>query len=406
MTILFLDAYFEPERTSFTHLERDLLKSLISAGHSVKVICPVPTRGIDKKTADEYKKRKTETVYGGHVHVTRFASVQEGKNPIIRAIRYFWCNYRTYRIGKKATNVDVVFSNSTPPTQGFIAAKVAKKLHAAFIYNLQDIFPDSLVNAGMTNKGSLLYKIGRKIEDYTYKCADRIIVIGESFKNNIISKGVPEAKIKVIPNWIDTETIKPISRPDNTLFDECGIDRDKFIVLYAGNFGATQGTNTIINAADILKDEADIQFVLFGNGSEFEATKRAVSDRRLTNVIINPLLPPERIPEVYSMGDVALITCKKGAGGAAIPSKTWSIMACNTPIIACFDTDSELADVLTKSGSGVCVTPGDGGALADTILKAKNGELIICGGREYVTENADRKICLDKYAQLFKSFKV
>ena len=126
-----------------------------------------------------------------------------------------------------------------------------------------------------------------------------------------------------------------------------------------------------INAADILKDEADIQFVLFGNGSEFEATKRAVSDRRLTNVIINPLLPPERIPEVYSMGDVALITCKKGAGGAAIPSKTWSIMACNTPIIACFDTDSELADILNKSGAGICIEPENAEVLSEFIRKTK-----------------------------------
>ncbi|MBO4432160.1 MAG: glycosyltransferase WbuB, partial [Clostridia bacterium] len=128
MNILFLDAYFEPEQISFTHLEKDLLSGLVNAGHSVEVICPTPTRGIDRKTANIYKKRMSETIYDGYVHITRFNSPHEGKNPIIRAFRYFWCNIRTYQVGKKAHNIDLVFANSTPPTQGWVSGKVAKKL--------------------------------------------------------------------------------------------------------------------------------------------------------------------------------------------------------------------------------------------------------------------------------------
>ena len=400
MNFLFLDAYFEPEQTSFTHLESDLLDCLLKSGNKIKIVCPVPTRGITAETKREYKTCKRELRSDG-VSVIRFSAPGEGKNAILRAFRYFWCNFRTLGIGKKCKDADIVFSNSTPPTQGFIAARVSKKLGVPFVYNLQDIFPDSLVNAGMAKKGSLLYKFGRIIEDYTYKNADKIIVIGENFKENIMGKGVPESKIEVIHNWIDTEKVRPVSREDNTLFDEFGIDRGKFTVVYAGNFGATQGTEVLVKAAELLRNRSDIHFILFGGGSEFESTKEIIDSKKLNNVTIRPLLPPELVPEVYSMGDVALITCKTGVGKAAIPSKTWSIMACGTPIIASFDADSELAGVLKKSGAGICVEPENAMALAEAITDVKNGKYVFSDGRDYAIKNADKKTCLKRYSEVF-----
>ena len=397
MKILFLDAYFMPEQISFTHLENDLISEFVHNGHSIEVICPTPTRGISGEIIEKYKKIKSEVIYDGNVKITRFSAPQEGKNPIIRAVRYFWCNLRTYQTGKKKHNFDLVFANSTPPTQGFIAGKVAKKLKVPFIYSLQDIFPDSLVNANMTSKGSLLYKIGRKVENSTYKRADKIVVISEGFKQNIMAKGVPEEKITVIPNWIDTEKIKPVNREDNKLFEEYNIDRNKFIVTYAGNFGASQGADIILKSAELLRDYTDILFVIFGGGSEFESAKNNARQNNLPNVIINHLLPEERISEVYSLGDVSLITCKRGAGKAALPSKTWSIMACDTPIIAAFDTDSDLADVLKKSGAGVCIEPENAESLAEAILKAKSRSLSFKSGREYVLKRADKRVCVEKH---------
>ncbi|MBO4694002.1 MAG: glycosyltransferase family 4 protein [Clostridia bacterium] len=402
MKFLFLDAYFEPEQTSFTHLETDLIDYLTDVGNKIEIICPTPTRGVTQETRRKYKRKKRE-ILSDSVSIIRFAAPAEGKNPLIRAFRYFWCNLKTLRIGKKYKYADVVFSNSTPPTQGFIAAKVAKKLKIPFVYNLQDIFPDSLVNAGMTNKGSFLYKIGRKIEDYTYKNADKIIVISESFKKNIMEKGVPEGKIEVIPNWIDTKKIKPINREDNPLFEELGIDRKKFIVLYAGNFGASQGTDVIINAAKYLQGEPDIHFVLFGGGSEFERTVKQISEDNLTNITINPLLPPERISEVYSMGDVAIITCRAGVGNAGMPSKTWSIMACNTPIIASFDTNSELNKILSYYQAGVCVPPENAKALVSEIKLQKDNIYAYHNIRESIKKLCDKKTCIEKYECVFSS---
>lgn len=403
MKILFLNAYFKPEQIAFTHLEDDLISGLVEAGHQIEVVCPTPTRGISKETAREYRGKKTENLYGGKVHVTRFLAPQEGNNTIIRALRYFWCNLRTYQIGKKANGVDVVFANSTPPTQGLIAGKVAKKLKVPFVFSLQDFFPDSLVNAGMTRKGSLVWKIGRWIENYTYSHANKIIVISERFKRIILAKGVPEEKTVVVSNWVDMDAVMPIEQKSNTLFDELGINRSKFVVVYAGNIGETQGADVIIDAAKELKTEPNIQFVIFGGGARYQAIKDRVEKEKIGNVFITDLQPQERVSEVYSMGDVALITCKPGTGNAGLPSKTWSIMACNTTIIASFDADSDLAEALEKSGAGICVEPGSTKALSNAIKLVYEMWRIDCkldiDTRSYAIQNASKKMCVKKYIE-------
>lgn len=412
MNLLFLDAYFEPETIAYTHLEKDLLEGLVRENSRIQIICPMPTRGINEQIRREYKRRKHEMLYSGRVKVRRFWAPQEGKNPIIRAFRYFWCNLRTYQIALKATNIDMVFSNSTPPTQGMLSAMTAKKLSrkykkkVPFIYNLQDIFPDSLVNTGMTSEGSLLWKIGRKIENYTYKNADKIIVISEGFKRNIMKKGVKADKIEVISNWIDLDSVHPVSRNENKLIKEFSINPDKFLVVYAGNFGAAQGADIVLKAAEKLKDISDIQFVIFGGGAYFEEAKREA--RELDNVFLHELMPPDRISEVYSLGNVALITCKPRTGNAGMPSKTWSIMACNTPIIASFDTDSDLADVIKDSGAGICVEPGDVDELVEAIKGAymewENGENIFLNLRDYVRKNASKETCVKKYINILQKY--
>ncbi len=302
MKVLFLDAYYEPEKIAFSHLEKDLIEKLVELGSEIEIVCPIPTRGLSRELKKKYKKIHYESCYDGKVNITRFWAPQEKRNPIIRAIRYFWCNIRSYQVGKNIKNIDVVFSNSTPPTQGYIAGLVAKKLRVPFVFSLQDIFPDSLITTGLIKRKSLLWKIGRKIEDKTYKKCQKIIVISESMKNNLLRKKVNDNKIIVVSNWIDLEKIYPINKKDNGLYDEYGIPKDKFLIVYAGNFGAAQGADIIIDVAEELVEDTDIQFVIFGGGPDYK--KIEDKSKKLKNVIINPLLPQSRVSEVYSLGDI------------------------------------------------------------------------------------------------------
>lgn len=402
MKILFVNAYFHPENIAFSHLEQDIIEGLQDAGHEISVVCPIPSRGISDDTANAYRKKKREEYNG--VHIRRYWAPREGKNPIIRALRYFWCNFMGSHIGKKYRDIDAIFAVSTPPTQGLSVGKIARKLKVPFIYSLQDVFPDSLLTTGLTSKDSLIYKIGSRIEQKTYPLCSKIIVISNSIRQNLLDKGVDENKLVTISNWIDTDKVRPVPKDENKLFDEYNIDRNKYNVVYAGNFGASQGADIILKAAEMLKDNDVIRFVIFGGGTEFEAACDYVKDHQLSNVMIHPLLPIERSAEVYSLGDVALITCKKGVGKAAMPSKTWTIMACGTPIIASFDTDSELAEILEESNAGVCVEPENPEALANAIEESKLVDERITNKAatiNFVVFHASKQICVNKYVYSF-----
>lgn len=400
MKILFLDAYFNPELIAFTHLENDLIKEIVDAGHEIDILCPIPVRGVKKEVRELYKKKRYEEIYDGRVRIHRFWAPNEANNKLIRAIRYFWCNIREYQLGSKFKDIDLIFSNSTPPTQGLIAGFIGKKNKIPFLYSLQDIFPDSLITTGITKKNTLLWKIGVKIEKKTYALSKHIVVISNSCYKNLISKGIEKDKISLIPNWVDTDSIKEVKKGENDLFQEYKIDSSKYLVVYAGNFGAAQGAEVILETAKILQDYKDIQFVVFGGGSNFDNAVQYVKENNLCNLIINPLLPQERVSEVYSLGDVVLVTCKAGVGKSGMPSKVWNIMACNKPIIASFDLESELADILAESSCGICVSPENAEKLAIAILEQKNkGSDVSVDGRSYIEANVSRKICTSKYIE-------
>lgn len=401
MHIVIFNAYYPPEVASSMYLEEDIAEGFALSGNRVTMYVPTPSRGVSAEVRKAYQNIKEEYFYNNHLHILRYGLMREGRNPIIRALRYIFQNIIQFYKGMISQSVDVIFSGSTPPTQGLMcsflkqALRKTRNKNTAFVYNLQDVFPDSLVTTGLSKKGSLIWKIGRKMEDYTYRNADRIIAISDSMKQNIVDKGVPEEKVVVVSNWIDLDQTVPVPKAKNGLFAELGISAERFTVVYAGNLGAAQGADVILETAKLLPE---VQFVIFGGGSEYADMKRKAD--AMPNVIMNGLLPQERVSDVYSLGDVCLITCKKNVGNSGMPSKTWSIMACNTPIIASFDTDSDLARTIEAASAGACVQPENPRALADAILKWKESEPRHTDTRAYVYKHASKTACVTKYVEL------
>jgi len=275
------------------------------------------------------------------------------------------------------------------------------------IYNLQDIFPDSLINAGLTHRGSLAWRIGRTIENKTYKYADKIIVISEGFKKNIMEKGVPEEKIELIPNWVDEAAITPIKREDNPLFDRLKLDRACFYVVYSGNIGKSQNIEMLLKVAELLIDEKDIRFVVIGNGVCRDELFEKSQKRNLDNIRLIDFLPYNDISYVFGLGDVGLVMSKAGIGGSSVPSKAWSIMCAERPILASFDHGSELESVIKKAECGVCVSPDDATALASEILLMRDDpercKSYGSNGRKYVLENLTKERGCSKLVQLIES---
>lgn len=404
MRITYLVQYYPPEQASGLQLVEDLLEGFANQGWTINLFTPSPTRGVTDEQRKKYKRKRIEKKYGGRLTIHRMHLYRERTGFISRAVRYIIFSVECF--WKAATvPADVVFTGSGPPTQGVIAGLVKKvSKNKKIVYNLQDIFPDSLITSGISSKESVLVRIGRLMETFTYRNADVIITITDDMKDNLVRKGVDPEKVLVVRNWIDVKKIIPVEIGDNKLFDELGISRNKFNVIYAGNLGKAQGIDVIIEAAELLKDQNDIQFIIFGNGSEEDNVKKKAGNK--SNISVFPLQPMERISEVYSMGNVAIIPCKPGTGSTGMPSKTWTIMAAGTAIIASFDLDSEMEKVINQAECGCCVESGNAELLADTISNMKNNTDLVnrmgCNARKFAEEHVAKHKAVQSYIEAIR----
>ena len=401
MKIILPIAYYHPEQCAGLYIVDDVMKQAAKNGINSMMFVPTPTRNVPKEAIWE----KDETSEDGMIHIHRFSMYGEGKNPFMRALRYCFCEvaYLHAMLWKK---YDVAFIDSTPPIQGLKLPFVRLFRNKPVVLNLQDIFPDSLAGTGLAKRGGLLWKIGRLVENITYRNADKIIVISDDFKKNIMAKGVPEDKIVVVYNWVDENAVVPVVKDDNPLYDELGINREKFTVVYAGNFGHAQNIDVTIAAAERLKHVEDIQFLMFGTGGLVEDYKKIAQEKGLENMFFFPLQPVEKVSQVYSLGNLGVVACKKGLGKGAFPSKTWSIMSAGTPVIANYDEDTDLERLVKDNGLGVFSAADDSEQMAERIMEMYNNRDLCAeyglNARKYILDNVSKDKSTQKYVDVIK----
>lgn len=400
-----LNAYYKPEKVASMYLLTNLVEDLAIYQNEIEIYTPIPSRGISDDLRFYYTKyKKEESLFEDKVKIHRISLMKEGKNVFVRAIRYLLLNY-LFIVKALKTDADILFLYSTPPTQGLVGGIVKKIKKIPFVYNLQDIFPDSLENTGIASKNSFIYKIGKKIEDYTYKKADRIITISENFKTNIMNKGVPDEKIDVVYNWVDEKAVVPVKRSDNYLIKKYNLDPNLFYVVYAGNLGKSQNIDIIFQCAKQLYREK-IMFIIFGSGTEENYYREKNNKMGLSNLKLFPIEPYEKVSHVYSLGDVCLVTCKKGVGKSGLPSKTWSILSAGSIPIASFDKGSELEKIINENNLGGFADAEDSEALSDEIVRFyKNQEknkAIRENSRKFVLDNLSRNTSTRKIENILK----
>lgn len=401
MKAIFPCSYYLPETAASLYITDNIVHACADKGIEVDLYTPSPTRNVPDGSVWEREERQMD----GKLRIHRFHLYGEGKNPMLRALRYFlgefillhYCMWKKY---------DVAFVDSTPPIQGLKMPLIKWLKRKPTIYNVQDIFPDSLVGTGLTHEGSLIWKIGRMVEKITYRYADKIIVISEDFKKNIMAKGVPEDKIVVIYNWVDQNKVVDVPREENKLFDVYGLDRSKFYITYNGNIGLTQNMDMLLDVAKELQEEyEDIHFVLVGNGAYLDEVKRKVADQQLENVHLLPFQPYEDISHVFSLGDASLVISKPGVGANSVPSKTWSIMSASRPVLANFD-ENELKTIIENNHCGIFTKAGDKDAFKESILTLYNRRELCKeyghNGRKFVLDNLTREVGTQKYVDVIK----
>lgn len=396
MKIIMMRPSYKPELSGGTHLAIDLVKDFLIKGHTVNVITPISPKYINlvDESLDECK-------------VYRIYSKHNKKNVFSRILRYIDTSFKMYKTALHI-DADVIITHSMPPLLGPMGTRLSKKKKIPVVYWEQDVVSQSIITTGIFNKNKLLKKIAFKfaesLEKKSEKNSDYIITISEKFKKMHIERGVSPEKISVIYNWIDTNQIYPVSRDNNSLFDELNIPKNKFIVTYCGNLGVPQNVEIMIDAAELLKDNNNIFFVIIGGGSREEYIKKYLTEKKLDNIKLFPLQPLEKAHLVYSIGDVGLVIGKSGTSKNGFPSKTWSIMSAGQAMIACFDLDSELSNFVKNSNCGIVVEPDSSDKLASAIehlfINKKETRQMGLNARKYVKENFSREQSTQKFLKL------
>ena len=229
-----------------------------------------------------------------------------------------------------------------------IPARMIARLRKAKQVNwLQDLFPEVAMALGILDKDGLFGKLMIKLRNSSLVNSDLNVVIGEHVKEKLIAEGVPENRIHVIHNWANGSIIQPLTGTTNPLLEQWEL-AGKFIIEHSGNLGRVHDYETVINAADKLKDEKDIVFLFIGGGIKLEQLAQEVFVRGLDNFIFKDYQPRESLRYSLGLANVHLVVLDKSMEGMIVPSKFYGACAAGKPVIFIGDSKGEIPGILNS----------------------------------------------------------
>jgi len=399
MKVLVVSLYYEPDLCqSNGPIIRALCDDLASAGHQVTVLTSFPHYNCDA-VWPAYRGRLCSRDQVGEVRVFRsYIFVPRRRTGWGRILNYLSFNLSSTLAGLFAGPQDVIFVMSPPLTIGLTAYVLGLLKRIPFCYNLQDIWPEAAVRLGML-QGERVIRFFSRVEKFIYRRSRKIFAISDEFKENLRGKGVPEEKIEVIPNFADTRFIRPLEKANS--FSHAHRLTEKFVVLYAGNLGLSQGLEVMLEAAARLRERREIVFLIVGSGSRRDHLMAEAQRQGLENVEFLPLQPEADVPLLYASCDVALVPLRRGNTEISVPCKVYSIMASGRPYIASVDEASHVWKLTARANCGVCIAPEDGAALAEAVLHLQAGperaREMGLNGRDYVERHFSRQTVTNRY---------
>ena len=381
-----------------------IVHELANRGHELHVVTSLPW----------YRKHQVEQGWSGalwRVEKTNWGSITRvqpfaGKtksNLLRRAVGFVLFSYlvglRALFAGKVWRRVDGVLAMSPPLTLGLIGWHTKLFRGGKLVFNIQDIFPDAAIETGaITNKKIISF--ASWLERTSYKCSDSVVLLSDDLANNVQSKLEQKfhKRVKVIPNFVDTQAITPMSRMTKYR-TELGID-DALVVMYAGNVGFSQSLEMLVSAA---RELPQLIFVINGEGAARESLKK--SAHGLSNVRFGDYQDVSRLSEVLATGDIHVVPLKRGLGSVSVPSKTYSILASGRPVLAAVDLDTEVPRILVAADAGVCVEPDNSAAFISALramtLDPKTLSEMGERGRKWVENHASPASVAQRYEALY-----
>jgi glycosyltransferase involved in cell wall biosynthesis len=408
LRILLLTVYFPPDTGSAAHLFYELGRALVKRGHEVTVLTSMPGyHALGPLEKYKGKKRIREDMDG--MEVVRVATPQLPRHLLVgRALWQFGGALAFFLSGLALPSHDVAIVYSPPLPLGLTAWGLKKLRGIPFILNVQDLFPQSIIDLGLL-RNRWLIRLFEGMERFVYARADATTVHSEGNRQHVARKlGIEKAeKVRVIPNWVDTRFIQP--GPRINWFREEHSLGNAFIASFAGVLGYSQDLDIVLEAACILKDEnpqSDILFLIVGDGVERPRLEAKAQQMGLDNVRFLPMQPREKYPAVLHASDIGLVTLHAEVRTPVVPSKILSIMAAGRPVVAAMNLDGDGPRLIAEARCGLCVPPEDPRALAQAVLKLYHDpslrEELGRNGRRYAEEHLSLEACSGRYEELLQ----
>lgn len=362
MRILLITQWFDPEPTFKGLL---FARELQRQGHEVEVLTGFPNYPGGKMYPGYRIKPFERTVIEG-VPVLRVALYpSHDQSGARRALNYLSFAATSALGALTMKRPDVVYVYHPPATAALPAVILRLLKGVPFVYDIQDLWPDTLAATGMLERAALLRPVERGMQQI-YRHATQITVLSDGFRKRLIERGVPEAKIRTIPNWTDEAQIDLTPAPE-TLATELGLE-GTFKVVFAGTMGKAQALDTVLDAARLLQEQLpEARFVLVGGGIEVDRLKAQAEELNLPNIHFLPRRPPSQIGELLQLADALLVHLKDDPlFSITVPSKTQAYLMAGKPIL--MGVRGDAARMVEEAQAGLAFEPQSPSSLAAAVI--------------------------------------
>ncbi|HYC58009.1 MAG TPA: glycosyltransferase family 4 protein [Thermoanaerobaculia bacterium] len=400
MKIAVFSHYFTPEIGAPSARIHDLSREWLRAGHSVHIVTCFPNHPTGQIYPGYAKARYFhETLDGFDVH-RLWSYVTPNRGIIKRTLGHvsFMLSSMLMRKSRLA-RPDVIVGTSPTLFAAIAAERMAARLRVPFIMEVRDLWPALFADLGILRNKTIL-GILERLELWLYRRAAGIVTVTEAFRQNLISRGVPAEKVLTIPNGADIDFWREDLADPQRVRTEYGLG-DEFIVLYIGAHGISQGLSAVVDAAALLRDQPDVEFVFVGEGADKPVVMERAKTTAASNVRFLDPVDKRGVRDLYAAANVCLVPLRDvPLFSTFIPSKMFEILAMGRPIVA--SVRGETAEILSRSGAAVVVEPENAQQIADAIRSLKAAALPPHSkGRVFVEREYSRRALAERYDQFF-----
>ncbi|HEX2898038.1 MAG TPA: glycosyltransferase family 4 protein [candidate division Zixibacteria bacterium] len=401
MKILYISHYYPPEVNAPALRVSELSKHWAEQGHEITVLTGFPNHpsGI---IPNEYKGLIRAKEIHGNVKVVRtYVYAAANKGFVKRILNYLSFMFSSILLGMRAVGKSDILIATSPQFFVAVAGYVISRIkRCKFIFEVRDLWPEEIVAVGAI-KNKLIIRLLEQIEMFLYRRADLVVAVAQGTIDTLVKRGIPQNKLVLIPNGVEIEHFQ---NRNGYVKKALGFE-NKFVASYIGTHGMAHRLETVLEAAELLRENDRIQFLLVGDGAEKKRLVNRAKELKLNNVMFHDQIDRNRIPEFYNASDLFLVPLRKAdLFTRNIPSKIYEIMAAKKPMI--ISTEGESRKLVEQSGAGIGVSPENSRELADQITYLfQNPEL--CremgeSGFAFALANASRSSLADRYLDVLE----